>query len=210
MAKRGQGEGSISRRPDGTWWARVTLGKDENGKQKRKAFYGKTRKEVQEKLTAALNDVNTNSYIEPSNMTVSQWFDIWLKEYKKNMVKLTTYSAYVANVNSYILPHIGQYKLKNMRTDMLQSMFNTIGETDLSRNSVFYVASIVKGAFSKAAEDGLISKDISKGIQIPGRVSTVREVLTPEEQERFVKTAMCESFGELFVFLLGTGRLADR
>lgn len=52
MAKRGQGEGTISKLPDGTWWARVTIGKTADGKQKRKAFYVKTRKEVQEKLTA--------------------------------------------------------------------------------------------------------------------------------------------------------------
>ena len=39
MAKRGQGEGSISKRPDGTWWARITVGKTPDGKQKRKAFY---------------------------------------------------------------------------------------------------------------------------------------------------------------------------
>ena len=45
MAKRGQGEGTISKRPDGTWWARITVGKTPEGKQKRKAFYGKTRKE---------------------------------------------------------------------------------------------------------------------------------------------------------------------
>ena len=83
MAKRGQGEGSISKRPDGTWWARITVGKTPDGKQKRKAFYGKTRKEVQEKLTAALNDLNNGVYIEPSNMKLEQWMSIWLREYKK-------------------------------------------------------------------------------------------------------------------------------
>lgn len=38
MAKRGQGEGSISKRPDGTWWARITVGKTPDGKQKEKHF----------------------------------------------------------------------------------------------------------------------------------------------------------------------------
>ena len=91
MAKRGQGEGTISKRPNGTWWARISLGRDENGKQKRKAFYGRTRKEVQEKLTEALNDINNDDYIEPSSITVSQWIDIWLKEYRKNALKPGTY-----------------------------------------------------------------------------------------------------------------------
>ena len=87
--KRGQGEGSIfyieSKK---LWCAKVTVGKDENGKQKQKAFYGKTRKEVQEKLTATVNDINQNIYIEPSKMTVNQWVDIWLTEYKNLLYDL--------------------------------------------------------------------------------------------------------------------------
>ena len=48
MAKRGHGEGSIYRRQDGRWTAEISL---EGGKSK--FLYGKTRKEVQEKLKTA-------------------------------------------------------------------------------------------------------------------------------------------------------------
>jgi hypothetical protein len=58
-----------------------------NGKQKRKAFYGKIRKVVQEKLTAALNDINRGVYVEPSAMTLGQWLDVWLLEYKKPFLR---------------------------------------------------------------------------------------------------------------------------
>jgi len=52
MAKqRGHGEGSIYQRSDGRWAASITL-----GGRKRKTFYGKTRREVQEKLRVALNE----------------------------------------------------------------------------------------------------------------------------------------------------------
>ena len=106
MAKRGQGEGTISQRPDGTWWARITLGKDADGKQKRKAFYGKTRKEVQQKLTAALSEVNKDSYVEPSKMTVGKWMETWLQEYKKNSVKKRTYMNLEGCFRLYINPQL--------------------------------------------------------------------------------------------------------
>ena len=51
MANRGHGEGSIYQRKDGRWTAAITL---EN--HKRKTFYGKTRKEVQDKLKVALHE----------------------------------------------------------------------------------------------------------------------------------------------------------
>ncbi len=93
--KRENGEGSISKRPDpdGTWWARITTGVDKNGKQKRKAFYGKTRQEVQKKMTAALNDINLNAYTELSKLTLEMWLNTWLNEYalyELNSIKQST------------------------------------------------------------------------------------------------------------------------
>lgn len=48
MAKRGNSEGSITKRPDGRYEARVTL---PDGK--RESFYGKTRQEANQKLLQA-------------------------------------------------------------------------------------------------------------------------------------------------------------
>lgn len=50
MAKRANGGGTISHRQDGRWWARVTLADG-----RRKAFYGRKRREVQDQLTRALH-----------------------------------------------------------------------------------------------------------------------------------------------------------
>lgn len=41
--KRGAGEGSIVKRSDGRWMGVVTVGRN-SGSQKRRCFYGKTRK----------------------------------------------------------------------------------------------------------------------------------------------------------------------
>lgn len=74
---------------------------------------------MQEKLTAALNDINDDAYIEPSSMTVSQWLNIWLKEYKKNSVKPATYYRYSFDFIKYVNPAIGSVKLKDLRPDMI-------------------------------------------------------------------------------------------
>ena len=67
MAKRrGHGEGSIYLRPDGRWCAYVTVGQVK-GKQKRKYIYGKTRKDVAEKLKAVLRDQQLGVNIAPDD-----------------------------------------------------------------------------------------------------------------------------------------------
>ena len=55
--RRGHGEGSIHLRPDGRWCAIVDLGRDANGKRKRKYVYAKTRKEVADQLKVLHRDV---------------------------------------------------------------------------------------------------------------------------------------------------------
>ena len=83
MAKRNaQGAGSIRQRKDGTWEARYTVGRDPGtGKQKQKSIYGKTQKEVLQKLQQVQSNLNSGTHVEPLKLTVSAWLDIWLAEY---------------------------------------------------------------------------------------------------------------------------------
>jgi len=202
---RGQGEGSISKRDDGTWWARITIGKDENGKQKRKAFYGKTRKEVQEKLTAALNDANNGGYVEPSKMTVSMWADTWLQEYKKRTVKATTYNRLCYTVEGHIKPMLGAYKLKDLRNDTIQKFINGLSDKNLLPSTTKKIYFTLKTALDQAVRSGLIDKNPASYVQKPKVEKSKIKVLSPEEQQRFIEAAQTVGRGEIYIVALGTG-----
>src|ERR671938_1545781 len=81
MAKRrGHGEGAIyQRESDGKWCASVDLG-FVNGKRRRKIIYGKTRKEVADKLKALHRDQAAGINIAPDQYTVEQFLNRWLAE----------------------------------------------------------------------------------------------------------------------------------
>ena len=49
MARRTKGEGTLRKRKDGRWEGWFNIGKDENGKTKRKSVTAKTKSECQEK-----------------------------------------------------------------------------------------------------------------------------------------------------------------
>ncbi|HQL36040.1 MAG TPA: site-specific integrase [Bacillota bacterium] len=124
--KRGQNEGSIRQRKDGSWEARYTIGFNTKGKAIRKSIYGKTRKDVAEKLTKVLNSIYNGTYIEPAKITVGPWMDTWLENYKKQSVKSKTYESYVFITEYYIKPSIGTIPLKDLRPDHIQTMLNEI------------------------------------------------------------------------------------
>ena len=66
MAKKNANNGgSIRQRPDGRWEARVTIGTNPaTGKPVRKSLYGSTQKEVKQKMTALLSDLDKGIYQE--------------------------------------------------------------------------------------------------------------------------------------------------
>jgi integrase len=76
MSKRGNGEGSITRRKDGLYMARYTV-QTATG-SKRKTIYGKEREEVAEKLIDALSNRNKGLVFDAGSMTVGRYLDVWL------------------------------------------------------------------------------------------------------------------------------------
>jgi integrase len=79
-SRRGHGEGAIyQRESDGKWCASVDLG-FLNGKRRRKIIYGKTRKEVADKLKALHRDQVAGINIAPEQQTVQQHLEQWLEQ----------------------------------------------------------------------------------------------------------------------------------
>ena len=70
--RRGHGEGSIYRRPDGRWTATADLGW-QGGKRRRKFLYGKTRVEVAQKLAVALKAHRDGQVFGDERTTVEQF-----------------------------------------------------------------------------------------------------------------------------------------
>jgi hypothetical protein len=76
--KRGNGEGSISRRKNGGWMAQYAVYTAEG--RKRKTLYGKTRQEVATKLARALSDREGGLALDADSLTVGEWMERWLED----------------------------------------------------------------------------------------------------------------------------------
>lgn len=71
------GGGNIRQRPDGRWESRYTASIDPGTeKQIQKSSYGKTQKEVRERLRKITSEIDEGSYLEPSKCRVGKWWDI--------------------------------------------------------------------------------------------------------------------------------------
>ena len=115
--RRDYGTGSISQRKDGTWTARLTIGKNENGSPRIKAFYGKSERGVKRKM----NDFKSVLYkyykVTASRGTVGDYMKTWLYETKINDVKDNSFDRLEQTFLYQILPDIGDIQLAALTAD---------------------------------------------------------------------------------------------
>jgi len=120
MGRRGNGEGTITRRKDGRWEAKYTALPAEG--PKRRALYGRTRKEVADKLAKALTDRASGYTFDTENMTVGEYLDRWLKDFDKGSVRTSTYERHEQIVRLHIKPAIGRVKLLKLTPAQVQGL----------------------------------------------------------------------------------------
>ena len=72
--KKANGSGSIRKRADGRWEGLYSNGYDpKTGKLIRKSVYGKTQKEVRQKLSQIATEMDNVTFAEPSKMKVASY-----------------------------------------------------------------------------------------------------------------------------------------
>ena len=115
--KKANGEGSIVKRADGRWMARLSL---PGGK--RKAFYGATKDDVRRQLTAALSNRDRNIPVVAEKQTVKQVLTYWL-EGVAGTVRPRTHLRYEQYVRLHIEPELGGFSIARLTPQQVQRLY---------------------------------------------------------------------------------------
>lgn len=197
MAKRrGNGEGSIYKRKDGSWMASISAGIDPaTGKTKRKTFYGKTRKEAAEKMNKTLHEIKTGSYIELATVTLEQWLTDWLNGRKPHIAE-SSWNAYDTMIRVHIIPALGKVKLKDLKTRDIQNLLNdkfengrSDGKGGLSPRSVKYIYQTLNSALRQAVRERLLSYNVTEAAELPKQEAKEMTTLSTEDLTKFLEAA---------------------
>lgn len=120
-SRRGHGEGTIYQRSDGYWIGQITIGRNDEGKQERKTFSGKTEKEVIAKRNEYLYKQSRGELPKTNTVTLGEWMTTWLENYKKRTLRQTTYENYETLIKTHILKsHIATVQIQKLTTDQIQ------------------------------------------------------------------------------------------
>ncbi|MBI4853561.1 MAG: site-specific integrase [Acidobacteria bacterium] len=204
MGKRGQNEGSIYKRADGRWAGAISLGY-KDGKQKRKTFYGDTRKEVQEQVTSALRDIQKGLPPVTESQTLGEFLDFWLEKSVKPSLRPATYSSYQILVKTHIKPTLEQIKLIKLSPQHLQTLMQEKLSAGLSTRTVQYLRAILRRALNQAIKWGLVSRNVAGLVDPPRSEKKEIKPWTLEQSKKFLEVCAGHRLEALFVLTLSLG-----
>lgn len=123
-----------------------------DGKRKRiERAGGDTKKEAETALRNALNEFeNCGSVLNESNISVSDYFDYWHKEYALINCKYNTQVNYKRIIEKHIKPNLGVYKLKTLTPAILQEFLNKKYRNGFAKNTLSNFYGVLSGALKMA------------------------------------------------------------
>jgi integrase len=204
MAKRrGNSEGSVYKRKDGRWEGKCTAHTPAG--PKRRAVYGRTRKEAAEKLTQALaRQADGRPGFDAGNVTVSQWLDRWLADDVRHTVREGTYQRYEQVARLHIKPSLGRIKLNAVTAAHVRSLYRDKLDSGLSPRSVRYVHATLHKALRQAVADGILAHNPTEAVKAPR--SPGKEIRPLDaNQVRALLAAAGDRLEALFVVAVTTG-----
>ena len=92
--RRPSGDGMVRKRDDGRWEGRIVVGHKANGDPIFRHVYAKTQKALTEKLHQSIECYQDVELTEDSRMTLGEWLDRWLAEYKDGTIRPGTLEGY--------------------------------------------------------------------------------------------------------------------
>jgi integrase len=201
MGKRGNGEGSIYfRQSDEKWVGSITL---EN--RKRRVFYGKTRKEVQEKLKVALREQQQGTLVTAPRQTLAQFLIDWLENSQKQSVRPRTYERYEELVRLHIAPALGRYELQKLSAQHLQAFYAKKAEEGLSATTINHFHNVLHKALDTAMKWDLVARNVCDLVSPPRRKRYEVHPLTLDQVHKLLTVVEGHEMEALFKLALATG-----
>jgi integrase len=198
---RGKGEGSIYQRATtGRWEAKITL---PDGK--RRAFYGKTRDEVRQRLHDAQENVKKSLPVPYARVTLGEFLDRWLRDVAPQRVKPKTLKRYELDIRLRLKPALGGVKLVELTPDKVQQLIATMTATGLKPRSVRNCRAVLRVALAQAEREGAIGRNVAKLVTVPRPEAKKVAPITPVEAKALLAAFKGDDFEPLVTLALATG-----
>lgn len=200
------------------WEAKVTTrapepvawddeGKVTKWKQHRRTVTASTKHEAVAKAARLTREIALDLESgTPADMTVSQWFEIWIEEILPLAdISDVTRRGYVQIARLYVLPHVGDVGLEDLAPAHVRRMMSTLQQKGRSANTIRQARAVLRRGLRVAEQEGHVHRNAAMlvdGIKVP---RSEGETLDPADARTLLEAVDEYEIGPLVAVLLLTG-----
>ena len=196
--RRPSGDGMVRKRDDGRWEGRIVVGHKANGDPIFRHVYAKAQKALTEKLHQSIECYQDVELTEDSRMTLGEWLDRWLAEYKDGTIRPGTLESYRNYIENYIKLQLGGKQVSLITTQDVQRMYRRLknggrvredvdGSKRLSDSTVRHIHTMLHGAMKAAVQAHIIPKNPTENATVPKSNYKPMQVLNEQELDTFLQ-----------------------
>lgn len=197
--RRSNGEGTLFKRADGKYVAKLEIGRNENGTAKYKYFTSSDRAVVLQKWEEAKGTVRTGTFCEPSKILFKDYTEEWLTA-KERSIRDSTFVLYRGLIDSHIKGALGGIKLQQLAAPHIQNFYNSLAP-QTCRN----VHKVVSGTLQQAIREHIITVNPLDAIILPKIEEKEMQVLSVDQANTLLETAKNRRNYAAFLLEIYTG-----
>lgn len=181
-----------------------------NGKRRRQAVYGKTRKEAAIKLQRAMSAKASKSLVV-GQVTVETWLRYWLDVIcAERGLKVNTMKSHRSKVETYLIPYLGGYKLDRLEPEHIRAMYAAMRKEKKSEATLRQTHAILHRALRVAVREGKAARNAADLLDAPKTHKEKRAGLSLEQARKVLKSASLRWYVALYLGLRQGEALALR
>lgn len=201
--KRSNGEGTIRQRDSGRWECTIMIGYQDDGRRKRKTFYGKTKTEVQKKIRE-YQTARDNGELLGSEYNFATWADIWYENHKDN-VKPTTQENYRYTLR-ILKDHFERRQLDEIKAMDIEQFLKKLRRDGRADSTIAQCRGMLYQIFNKAEANDLVRKNpVRFAEKMRKRPAKRKEAFTAEEVKLLLEKLPEDQVGWGIRLMLCTG-----
>lgn len=163
-----------------------------------------TEKEATKLLHDKLYEIEHGKIAYDAKILLTDFLQMWLDS-KRIKVEPETVNLYKRELNHHIIPYLGEVRLNKLNKPLLQKTVSKMIKDGKSAYTIKFSLEILGFAMDKAVEWDMLTKNPTKGLELPKQETMEKAIWTDEELMQFLEINKDDKHILIYLLAITTG-----
>ena len=196
--------GKLKKAKNGLYKKNLIVGKKPDGTYIRKQLYGKTIKELEQKIVEVTRQINHGIQVWENSMSFRNLTNIWFDEYNMDIGDVWRYDQKII-IKKHLIPSLGEMKISDLRQLHLQTVISSLSREGYSTSYMKKVKQLATQIMQVAVGSDILIRNPFTDVKVPKKDPASRRSLTDKEIALITDNWRGHNLGAMAMIMLYAG-----